>query len=67
MGAPHGNKAVAAGLADRERAVCRVAGLGGLLQDGNSRPIAPQNANSRRSVNVKRPRLTRHAGAAHLR
>jgi hypothetical protein len=30
-----------AGLADRECAVCRVAGLGGLVRDGNSRSNNP--------------------------
>jgi hypothetical protein len=42
MGAPRGDNRVVASLADRERAVCGVAGLGGLVGEGTSMSINPQ-------------------------
>jgi hypothetical protein len=55
---------VVTGLADRERAVCRVAYLGH-DRSRNSRSIDPQNAKCCRPLNGNGPSLRRRAGAAN--
>jgi hypothetical protein len=64
MGAPRGDHGVATSLADRERAICRVAGFGDFFK--NARSGKPQNAECCRPLSENRARHPGELGPSFL-